>query len=96
MINIVAVIKFVMSLPDTTAAKAVAYGYQIQVETWILEETDRLSSDGLTDEEWWFIEAVVLAATGNVFFCMVTSRYGGELARVEKLQRETSLERRAA
>ena len=82
MINIVAVIKNLMSLPDTASAKSVAYAYQLQVERWIWEETERLSKTGLSDEEWWFIEAVLLAASGNVFYYMVASRYGGEKARI--------------
>ena len=82
MINIVDVFKNLVSLPDTAAAKAIAYTYQLQVEAWIVDEIDYLRKSGLSDEGWWFIEAVILAATGNVFFCMVTSRYGGENARI--------------
>ena len=82
MINIVALMKNMMSLPDTTTAKAVAYAYQLQVETWILEEIECLRKNALSDEEWWFIEVLILAITGNVFWCMISSRYGGKAARI--------------
>ncbi|TVY81921.1 hypothetical protein LSUE1_G003745 [Lachnellula suecica] len=84
MINIVAVFQTLLSLPDARAAKAAAYGYQLQVEAWIVEEIEALESFGkLSDEDWWFVEAVLLSATGNVFFCMTSSRYGGQAAMIE-------------
>ncbi|KAF7513032.1 hypothetical protein GJ744_011298 [Endocarpon pusillum] len=83
MINAVAVIKRLLSLPTERAAKVATYAYQLQLENWIMEELERLADhEDLTDEEWWFLEAVFLTATGNTFFCMVASRYGGEAARL--------------
>ncbi|KAG4429207.1 hypothetical protein IFR05_015310 [Cadophora sp. M221] len=83
MINIVAVLQNLMSLPDSVAAKGAAYVYQLQVEAWIVGELDALVAHGrLTDEEWWFLEAVFLSVSGNTFFCMTSSRYGGKAAAI--------------
>ncbi|KAJ6197248.1 isoprenoid synthase domain-containing protein [Bipolaris maydis] len=83
MINIVAVMHNLMSLPSAKAAKAAAFSYLLQVETWIMEEIEQLAAwEKLKDEEWWFLEAVFLSATGNTFFCMTSSRYGGEAAKI--------------
>ena len=49
-----------------------------------MEEIELLAKHGnLTDEEWWFLEAVFLTATGNTFFCMTSSRYGGQAALID-------------
>lgn len=83
MINIVAVLQNLMSLQDSVAAKGAAYAYQLQVEAWIVAELDALAAYGnLTDEEWWFLEAVFLSVSGNTFFCMTSSRYGGKAAAI--------------
>ncbi|KAF7932531.1 uncharacterized protein EAE98_003830 [Botrytis deweyae] len=83
MINIVAVFQNLKSLSTSAEAKVAAYTYQLQVESWIIEEVEILAARGdLTDEEWWFLEAVFMKATGNVFFCMTSSRYGGDAAKL--------------
>ncbi|KAF7882676.1 uncharacterized protein EAF02_006039 [Botrytis sinoallii] len=83
MINIVAVFQHLKSLSTSAEAKVAAYTYQLQVESWIIEEVEILAARGhLTDEEWWFLEAVFMTATGNVFFCMTSSRYGGDAAKL--------------
>lgn len=83
MINIVAVFQHLESLPTIAEAKVAAYTYQLQVESWTIEEVEILAARGdLTDEEWRFLEAVFMTATGNVFYCMTTSRYGGDAAKV--------------
>ncbi|KAF2228525.1 hypothetical protein EV356DRAFT_562544 [Viridothelium virens] len=85
MINIVAVIRNLMSLPNEGAARAATFSYLLQVEAWIVEEIERLAAwEKLTDEEWWFLEVVFLSATGNTFFCMTSSRYGGEAAKISQ------------
>ena len=84
MINIVSVIQKLLSLPGEDAAKTASYTYLLQVESWIMEEIELLAKHGnLTDEEWWFLEAVFLTATGNTFFCMTSSRYGGQAALID-------------
>ncbi|KID81896.1 BcSTC4, sesquiterpene cyclase [Metarhizium guizhouense ARSEF 977] len=86
MINIVSVFHQLLSLPDEKAAKAAAYAYQLQVESWIMEEIERLAkNETLTDEEWWFLEVVLLTATGNTIFCMTSARYGGKAAAIEPM-----------
>lgn len=85
MINIVAVMQNLMSLPSEAAARAAAFSYLLQVEAWIIEEIERLAAwEKLTDEEWWFLEVVFLSASGNTFFCMTSSRYGGEAAKISQ------------
>ena len=83
MVNFVAVTKELMSLETVRQAKAVAYAYQLDVEREIVVEIERLQAEeGLSREEEEFVEGLWLAATGNVMFCVVSRRYGGEAARV--------------
>ena len=86
MINLVAVMKTLLSLPTNDAAKVATYEYQLQVESWIMQEIEHLDAhENLSEEEWCFVEAVLLTATGNVFWCMTSSRYGGEAARIKSV-----------
>ena len=82
MINLVHVIKTVTGLQSTDDAESVVWSLQLQIEQQMMAELEYLNGKGLTDEEWWFLEAVVSTAAGNVFFCMTTGRYGGEAARM--------------
>ena len=83
MVNFVAVVKELMSLESAQQAKAVAYAYQLEVEREIVAEIERLQErQGLSRKEEEFVEGLWLAATGNVMFCVVSRRYGGEGARV--------------
>ena len=83
MINLVHVVKTVTSLQGTDDAKSVAWTLQLQIERQMIDELEGLRREGnLTDDEWWFLEAVTSTAVGNVMFCMTTSRYGGEAARI--------------
>ena len=91
MINLVEVVKSVTSLQDTDDAKSVAWALQLQIEKQMMEELENLRAQGLSNEEWWFLEAVAYTAVGNVMFCMTTSRYGGEAARIGKRKESTEL-----
>ena len=83
MINLVHVIKVVTGLKSTDGAKAVVWALQLQIEHEMMAELEHLKSSGnVTQEEWRFLEAVTATATGNVMFCMTTSRYGGEAAKI--------------
>ena len=82
MINLVDVVKNVTSLQNKNDAKSVAWALQLQIEEQMMEELEMLREKGLSDEEWLFLEAVASTAVGNVMFCMPTSRYGGEAARI--------------
>ena len=87
MINLIDVIKRVNGLVRVEDAKDVAWMLLGQVERGIIDEWERLleageEKEGLSEEERWFLEAVVMAATGNVMFCVTTGRYGGEAARI--------------
>lgn len=82
MINLVAVVKTVTLLQGTDEAKSVVWALQLQMEKQMMEELESLRAQGLSDEERWILEAVASTATGNVMFCMTTSRYGGESARL--------------
>ncbi len=56
-----------------------------------LEDLQR-AHNGLSDKEWWFWETETFTVMGNVVFCMTTSRYGEEVARIRNgNQRELSL-----
>ena len=76
MINLVAVMKGVTSLQDTTDAKSLAWALHLQIEKQMMEALEDLRAQGLSDEKWWFLETVASTAVGNVIFCMTTSRYG--------------------
>lgn len=91
MINLIDVIKRVNGLTRVEDAKGVGWMLLGQVERGVVEEWEKLlrgdgekekEGEGLSDEERWFLEAVVMAATGNVMFCVTTGRYGGEAARI--------------
>ena len=94
MINIVDVIKRVTGVRDTDDAKAVVWSLQLQIERDMLAEVEYLKSkwnassagmkgDRENEEEDWFLDAVLLCAAGHVMFCMTTSRYGGEDAKIK-------------
>ena len=93
MINLVAVVKDVTSLRGTDDAKSAAWTLQLQIEKQMIKELEDLQAQGLSNDEWWFLEAVAFAATGNVMFCMTTSRYGGEAARIggEELRKSSDV-----
>lgn len=84
MINIVHVIEKIEGL-DTTAAKSMAYAWQLCTENKIrrgLEDLRRLNE--LNVEEWTFLDGCLTAASGNTLTSVVISRYGGEGARITK------------
>lgn len=91
MINLVAVVKNVPSLQSTDDAKSVAWALQLQIEKQMIEELEGLQAQGLSDDEWWFLEAVAYTAVGNVMFCMTSSRHGGEAARIRARKRHLVL-----
>ena len=93
MINLVAVVKDVTSLQGTEDAKNVVWMLQLQIEKQMMKELEELQAQGISNEEWWFLEAVAFAATGNVMFCVTTSRYGGEAARIgsEELRKSSDV-----
>ena len=84
LINIVDVLQKLLSLSRDDDAKAMAYTYQLHTEECLREELDRLSSaGGLTESEWQYLMAVFACAAGNAFYSMISSRYGGESARIK-------------
>lgn len=91
MINIVHVMKTVTGLRDTDDAKAAVWALQLQIERDMLAQLEAMEKGGLVSNahEWWFLEAVMEAAAGHVMFCMTTSRYGGEAARLSRTRNDT-------
>ncbi|KAL9029777.1 MAG: hypothetical protein Q9196_002019 [Gyalolechia fulgens] len=82
MINIVDVIISLESL-EANAAKSIAYAWQLLTENQILDQLEDLKMNSRLDmEEWNFVNACLLAASGNLLSSVVMSRYGGEDARV--------------
>ena len=84
MINLVDVMKTVTGLTGKDDAKSVALSLQLQFEREMAAEMRKVSDGegGATDEEWKFMEAIMTSAAGHVMFCMTTSRYGREKARL--------------
>ena len=71
------------SFPNPSSAKAICYALQLEVEKAITDEISSLrKDDDLTHDQWNFIEALLEMAAGNVFYSIVTARYGGEKNRM--------------
>lgn len=92
LINIVSVI-MKLERVDVAVAKTMAYTWQLCMENEILndlevlkKEREKKQRDGLSveeeDEDWRFIHAWLMVASGNLFASIVMSRYGGEGARL--------------
>ncbi|KAL8968795.1 MAG: hypothetical protein Q9197_004685 [Variospora fuerteventurae] len=82
MINLVHVIA-TLERAETQTAKSMAYAWQLCTENAILEELTALKRrNGLSSEEWSFVDACLMAASGNLLASVVMSRYGGEKTRV--------------
>ena len=82
MINLVHVIAKVDRMEET-AAKSMAYAWQLCTENEILKELEELKRrDEMSVEDWNFVDACLLAASGNLLTSVVFSRYGGEDARI--------------
>lgn len=78
MINVVHVIAQTEGLGDEQA-KFMAYAWQLWTENQISEEIQRLHDGGTLDlEEWAFVDACMLAASGSLLTSAVLPRYGGE------------------
>ncbi|SMR47478.1 unnamed protein product [Zymoseptoria tritici ST99CH_1A5] len=81
--NAVALMKRLLSLPSYDDAKRLTFAMQLQVETEMYAELNRLVDGGLvTAEEKRFLEACVMMCAGNTFYSAVGRRYGGEKARI--------------
>ena len=82
MINLVHVIMKVDRM-DAIAAKSIAYAWQLYTENEIIEELRVLKRrNELSVEDWRFLDACLMAASGNLLTSVVILRYGGEGARV--------------
>ena len=82
MINLVHVIVKVDRI-EAMAAKSMAYAWQLCTENEILKELEELKRhDELSVEDWEFLDACLVAASGNLLTSVVISRYGGEDARI--------------
>ncbi|KKY30349.1 putative sesquiterpene cyclase [Diaporthe ampelina] len=83
MINAVDVVRRLLGLSNWQSAKALTFAMQLEVESQMEDELTRLSVDGcLAPQEEKFVEACLTMTAGNVFYSIVTSRYGGEEARI--------------
>jgi hypothetical protein len=83
LMNVVDLMKKLLSLPSHDDAKRLTFAMQMQVETEMCEEFDRLVREELlTVDERVFVEACLAMAAGNVFYSAVGKRYGGDAARI--------------
>ena len=90
MINLVIVIMRIDRLEEE-AAKSMAYAWQLCTENEILRELVSLEKrDELSIQDWRFVEACLLTASGNLFTSVVMSRYGGDEARIVGQKRNRS------
>jgi len=82
MINLVHVIMRVDRVEEAIA-KSLAYAWQLCTENEILRELEDMKKRNELDlEDWRFIDACLVAASGNLLTSVVISRYGGEGARI--------------
>ena len=82
MINLVHVLMEVNRV-DTTAAKSMAYAWQLYTEDIVLKELEMLKKgDELSLDEWEFVDTCLVAASGSLLTSVVISRYGGEDTRI--------------
>lgn len=80
--NIVEMIRKLLSLPaDGQVAKSLAYGLQLQVESDVYAEMDRLKDD-LQDDEWRIVHGWLDESSGHCFVSHMLRRYGGERCRM--------------
>ncbi|OJJ32700.1 hypothetical protein ASPWEDRAFT_174147 [Aspergillus wentii DTO 134E9] len=81
-INCVHVVKTLMGVSYEDALE-LSLAAQLQTETKLDTEIDRLiSEDVLTAEEWRFVDGILYAMTGNAMGSVIISRYGGEKTRL--------------
>ncbi|KAJ3940666.1 uncharacterized protein N0V96_009678 [Colletotrichum fioriniae] len=84
MINAVDVVRRLLGLATYSAAKAVTYSVQLEVEAQMGEELERLAKGRiLSSKEEQFVSAALTMTAGNLFYSVVTSRYGGEAAKID-------------
>ncbi|KAL8630098.1 hypothetical protein Q9189_004171 [Teloschistes chrysophthalmus] len=84
MVNVVDAVKKATCLRSTEDAKTVTWLLQLQFEKEMMDEFDTLLAQGLSDEDRWFLEAVLACAVGNIMYSTTTTRYGGEAAKLGK------------
>lgn len=65
-------------LPTVEAAKSILFAYQLEYEEIIEQELENPQSKGLTDDEWYLIDAYILVATDNVMGATRMAQYGEE------------------
>ena len=83
-INIVDVVQKLLSLLNDDDAKMMTYTYQLQTEERMRDELERFASrDELNESQWQYLHAVFVCCAGNAFYSMISSRYGGEAARIK-------------
>ncbi|KAL9588935.1 MAG: hypothetical protein Q9203_002268 [Teloschistes exilis] len=91
MINVVDAVKKATCLQSTEDAKTVTWMLQIQFEKEMMDEFDTLLAQGLSDDDRWFLEAVLACAVGNIMYSTTTTRYGGEAAKLGKSHKSSEL-----
>lgn len=85
LLNFVAVVQQLLSLPDEASALEMTYALMLQREQWMYAELRKLEAAGtLDDETWEFLRGMWANLSGNTFFSMTTVRYGGEKSRIAK------------
>ncbi|KAF2127466.1 terpenoid synthase [Dothidotthia symphoricarpi CBS 119687] len=83
MINAVDIVRKLFGLSSWPSAKAITYTMQLEVEAQMEDELARLArEDCLSAKEEQFVSAALTMAAGNLFYSVVTSRYGGEACRI--------------
>lgn len=91
MVNVVDAVKKATCLQSTEDAKTVTWMLQIQFEKEMMDEFDTLLAQGLSDDDRWFLEAVLACAVGNIMYSTTTTRYGGEAAKLGKSHKTSEL-----
>ncbi|KAF2474422.1 terpenoid synthase [Lindgomyces ingoldianus] len=83
LINIVAILEKLLSLPNQSSALEITYALLLQREQWMFEELKKFEASGCLDEgTWMFLRGVWACLSGNTLYSMTCERYGGEAARI--------------
>lgn len=81
--NAVTVMHRLVSATSEDAAKSMTYAYQLMLEQEIdLEIQKLMDSNEISEEDWRFVDAILLMMTGSIMAAATMVRYGGENSRL--------------
>lgn len=81
--NAVTVMHRLVSATSEEAAKAMTYAYQLMLEQEIDSEIQKFTdSNEISEDDWRFVDTILLMMTGSIMAAVTIARYGGENSRL--------------